>query len=77
VKVDSFQNYPYPFRLVHYSMYTKINEILKYTLATQDSIQTEYTDYGDSIHFGLRIINQHIYFHIKPIVIKNEYIPDD
>lgn len=77
VKVDSFQNHPYPFRLVHYSMYTKVNEIIKYTLSTQDSLGTEYRDYGDSIRFSLKIYNQHVYFHIKPIVIKNDYIPDD
>jgi len=77
VKIDSFKNHPYPFRLVHYPFYTKINEIIKYTLTTTDSIQTDFKDYGDSIHFSLRIINKHVYFHIKPIVIKNEYIPED
>jgi peroxiredoxin len=77
VKVDSFQNHPYPFRLVHYPFYTRINEIIKYSLTTEDSIQTGFTDYGDSIHFSLRIYNKHVYFHIKPIVIENDYIPDD
>lgn len=77
VKIDSFKNHPYPFRLVHYSFYTKINEILKYTLTTKDSIRTYFKDYGDSVFFSLKIINKHVYFHIKPIVIKNEYIPDD
>lgn len=77
VKIDSFKNHPYPFRLVHYPFYTKVNEIIKYTLTTTDSIQTDFKDYGDSIHFSLRIINKHVYFHIKPIVIKNEYIPED
>lgn len=77
VKIDSFKNHPYPFRLVHYPFYTKINEIIKYTLTTTDSIETNFKDYGDSIHFSLRIINKHVYFHIKPIVINNEYIPDD
>lgn len=77
VKVDSFQNHPYPFRMVYYPFYTKINEILKYTLSTTDSIQTDFKDYGDSIFFSLRIINKHVYFHIKPIVIQNEHIPED
>lgn len=77
VKIDSFKHHPYPFRLVYYPFYTKINEIIKYTLTTTDSIQTEFKDYGDSIHFSLRIINKHVYFHIKPIVIENEFIPDD
>lgn len=77
IEIDSFQNHPYPFRLVHYPFYTKINEILKYTLTTTDSIQTDFKDYGDSLFFSLKIINKHVYFHIKPIVIKNEYIPDD
>ncbi len=77
VKVDSFQNHPYPFRLVHYPFYTRINEIIKYSLTTEDSIQTGFKDYGDSIHFSLKIFNQHMYFHIKPIVIKNDYIPED
>jgi len=77
VKIDSFINDPYPFRLVYYPFYTKINEIIKYTLTTEDSISTVFTDYGDSLHFGLKIYNQHVYFHIRPIVIKNEYIPED
>jgi len=77
VKIDSFKNHPYPFRLVYYPFYTKINEIIKYTLTTRDSIHTDFKDYGDSIYFSLKIINKHVYFHIKPIVIKNEYIPED
>lgn len=77
VKVDSFQNNPAPYRMVDYSMYSKVNEIIKYTLTTQDSIQTDYSDFGDSIRFSLKIYNQHVYFHIKPIVIKNNYIPED
>ena len=77
VKVDSFQNHPYPFRLVYYPFYTKINEIIKYSLTTKDSIRTGFCDYGDSIHFSLKIYNKHVYFHIKPIIIKNDYIPDD
>lgn len=77
VKIDSFKNHPYPFRLVYYPFYTKINEIIKYTLTTTDSIQTNFQDYGDSIFFSLKIINKHVYFHIKPIVIKNEYIPEN
>lgn len=77
VKIDSFKHHPYPFRLVHYPFYTKINEILKYTLTTRDSIHTYFKDYGDSVSFSLKIINKHVYFHIKPIVIKNEYIPED
>ncbi|MGY6559629.1 MAG: peroxiredoxin family protein [Nitritalea sp.] len=77
VKVDSFGNNPHPFRLVHYPFYTRINEILKYTLTTEDSIQTDFKDYGDSVYFSLRIINKHVYFHINPIVIENEYIPED
>jgi len=77
VKIDSFRNYPYPFRLVYYPFYTKINEIIKYSLTTTDSISTVFGDYGDSLYFGLKIYNQHVYFHIRPIVIKNEYIPED
>ena len=77
VKIDSFKNHPYPFRLVYYPFYTKVNEIIKYTLTTRDSIQTYFKDHGDSIFFSLKIINKHVYFHIKPIVIKNEHIPED
>lgn len=77
VKIDSFKNHPYPFRIVHYPFYTKINEIIKYTLTTKDSIQTHFKDHGDSIHFSLKILNKHVYFHIKPIVIKNESFPKD
>lgn len=77
VKIDSFKNHPYPFRLVYYPFYTKVNEIIKYTLTSRDSIQTDFKDYGDSIFFSLKIINKHVYFHIKPIVIENEYIPED
>lgn len=77
VKVDSFQDHPYPFRLVYYPFYTKINELIKYTLSTEDSIRTDFQDHGDSVFFSLKIINKHVYFHIKPIVIENEYIPED
>jgi len=76
VRVDSFQNHPYPFRLVYYPFYYKINEIIKYTLTTKDSIQTDFTDYGDSVYFSLKIIDKHTYFHIKPITITNDYIPE-
>lgn len=76
VRVDSFQNHPYPFRLVYYPFYTKINEIIQYTLTTNDSIQTNFVDYGDSVHFSLTIIDKHTYFHIKPITIRNDYIPE-
>jgi len=77
IMVDSFRNDPYPFRLVHYPFYPRINEILKYALTTEDSIRTDFQDYGDSVHFRLQVINQHVYFHLKPIVIRNEYIPED
>ena len=77
VKIDSFRNDPYPFRLVYYPFYTKINEIIKYSLTTTDSISTVFRDYGDSLYFGLKIYDKHVYFHIRPIVIKNEYIPED
>ncbi len=77
VRVDSFQNHPYPFRLVYYPFYTKINEIIKYSLTTKDSTQTFFKDYGDSVFFSLKIINQHVYFHIKPIKIQDDLIPKD
>jgi thiol-disulfide isomerase/thioredoxin len=76
VRIDSFKNNPYPFRLVYYPFYTKINEIIKYTLSTKDSIKTNFVDYGDSVHFSLKIIDKHTYFHIKPITITNDYTPE-
>ena len=57
VKVDSFQNHPYPFRLVYYPFYTKVNEIIKYSLNTKDSIKTDFIDHGDSVHFNLKIFD--------------------
>ncbi|MEM6378267.1 MAG: TlpA disulfide reductase family protein [Bacteroidota bacterium] len=77
VKVDSFQNHPYPFRLVHYPFYWKVKEMINYALSTDDVIETGFKDYGDSIHFSLKIIDQHVYFHLKPVVIQNDYIPLD
>ena len=78
VKVDSFKNHPYPFRLlVNYPFYIKINEIIRYSLTTEDSISTQFNDYGDSVHFRLKIYNKHVYFHTKPVVVKNDYIPED
>lgn len=77
VKIDSFKNDIYPFRLVYYPFYTKINEIIKYSLSTKDSVSITFTDMGDSLFFSLKIYNKHIYFHIKPIEIKNEFIPED
>ena len=76
VKIDSFENNPAPFRLVYYPFYTKINEIIKYTLTTKDSIKTNFVDYGDSVFFSLIIIDKHTYFHIKPITVTNDYIPE-
>jgi peroxiredoxin len=76
VRVDSFQDHPYPFRLVYYPFYFKINEIIKYSLTTKDSTQTDFIDYGDSVCFSLKIIDKHTYFHIKPITITNDYIPE-
>ncbi|MCB0632618.1 MAG: TlpA disulfide reductase family protein [Saprospiraceae bacterium] len=77
VKVDSFQDHPYPFRLVYYPMYVKVKEIIKYAFTTKDSIQTEFHDFGDSLRFRLSIFDKHIYFHTKPVVIRNDYIPED
>jgi len=77
VRIDSFQNDPAPFRLVYYPFYTQINEIIKYSLTTKDSIQTYFQDYGDSVWFQLKIINKHVFFHIKPIVLQNQSIPED
>ena len=76
VAIDSFQDHPYPFRLVYYPFYTKINEIIKYSLSTNDSIKTTFKNYGDSIHFTLKIYDQQVYFHIKPISVKNDYTPE-
>lgn len=77
ITIDSFQNHPYPFRLVHNPFHITIKEIIKYALTTQDSIKTEFHDYGDSVKFSLMIYDKHVYFHVKPIVIKNDYIPED
>lgn len=77
IEVDSFKVQIAPFRIVHYPFYPKINEMIKYALSTKDSIRTDYVDYGDSVRFSLRVINQHMYFHIKPVVLKGEYIPED
>lgn len=77
VKVDSFQDHPYPFRLVHYPMYPQVQEIIKYTLNTEDSISTEFQDYGDSLRFSLKIFNQHVYFNIKPVVVENKDFPEN
>ncbi|MEJ1241023.1 TlpA disulfide reductase family protein [Chryseolinea sp. T2] len=77
VVIDSFKNQHAPFRLVYYPFYTQINEIIKYALSTNDKIVTDFKDYGDSVHFGLKIINKHMYFVIKPKQIENEYIPKD
>lgn len=76
VVIDSFQNQHAPFRLVPYPLFTKVREILEYTFTTKNTIKIDFKDYGDSVFFSLQIIDRHIYFHIKPIEIKNEYIPD-
>lgn len=77
VVIDSFKRQRAPFRLVYYPFYTQINEIIKYTLTTKDTIKTYFKDYGDSVFFSLKIINKHMYFVIKPMQIQNEYIPKD
>jgi peroxiredoxin len=66
VTIDSFQNHPYPFRLVMFPFYTKTKSIINYVLETKDSIKTDLTDFGDSLLFRLFIYDKNIEFVTKP-----------
>src|SRR5688572_25961791 len=77
VAIDSFKNPHVPFRMVYYPFYAQVNEILKYALTTSHEIRTDFKDYGDSVFFCLKIIGRHMFFVIKPMQIKNEYVPEN
>lgn len=66
IKIDSFQNYPYPFRLVYMPFYTKTASIINYALETKDSIKTSIKDFGDSVRFSLFIYDKVLEFVTKP-----------
>jgi len=66
VKVDSFQNHPYPFRLVMHPFFTKTKSIIKYALETRDSIRIDLRDFGDSLRFILYIYDKNMEFVTKP-----------
>lgn len=68
IKVDSFQNYPYPFRLVFHPFYTKTKSIVQYALETEDSIKIDIEYFADSIRFSLFIYDKVVEFVTKPFV---------
>ncbi len=73
IKVDSFQNHPYPFRIVWHPFYTQTTSIINYALETQDSIRTDLKDFGDSIRFRLYIYDKVVEFVTKPFVDVHPY----
>ncbi|MCG8474122.1 MAG: hypothetical protein MI784_01360 [Cytophagales bacterium] len=75
VKVDSLKGHPYPFHRLHYPMILRVKDIINYMLSTEDDIAVFYKDLVDSVYFQLKIFNKHVYFRLKPMVLKNEFIP--
>ena len=73
IKVDSFQNNPYPFRLVWHPFYTKTKSIINYAIETEDSIRIDLKDFGDSVRFSLFIYDKVVEFVTKPFVNVNPY----
>ena len=68
IRVDSFQNYPYPFRLVLHPFFTKTKNIIQYALETEDSIKIDLKYFADSIRFSLFIYDKVVEFVTKPYV---------
>lgn len=68
IKIDSFINYPYPFRLVLFPFHTRTANIIKYALETDDSIKIETKDFGDSVLFSLHIYDKVVEFVTEPFV---------
>lgn len=52
---DDFTTRPLPFRLAHSPFFNNIRNILKYTISTTDSIQTNLVDEDSCYHFSLTI----------------------
>jgi len=73
IKIDSFQNNPYPFRLVVHPFYTKTKNIIKYALETDDSTKMVLKDFGDSIQFSLLIYDKVLEFVTQPFVNTNPF----
>jgi len=66
VEIDSFKNYPYPFRIVYIPFYTRTTSIINYALSTKDNIKTVIKDLGDSVQFSLFVYDKNIEFITKP-----------
>lgn len=73
ITIDSFQNNPYPIRLVLHPFYTRTKNIIKYALETNDSIKTDVKDYGDSVRFSLWVYDKVIEFVTRPFVDSSPY----
>ena len=73
IKIDSFQNNPYPFRIVVHPFYTKTKNIIKYALETDDSTKIVLKDFGDSIQFSLLIYDKVVEFVTQPFVDINPF----
>ena len=73
ITIDSFQNNPYPFRIVLHPFYTRMKNIIKYALETNDSIKIDVKDYGDSIRFSLWVYDKVVEFVTQPFVDIHPY----
>ena len=72
VEIDSFKNYPYPFRIVYIPFYTRTTSIINYALTTKDNIKTVIKDLGDSVQFSLFVYDKNIEFITKPYYYVSE-----
>jgi peroxiredoxin len=72
VEIDSFKNYPYPFRIVYIPFYTRTTSIINYALTTKDNIKTVIKDLGDSVQFSLFVYDKSIEFVTKPYYYVSE-----
>ena len=72
VEIDSFKNYPYPFRIVYIPFYTRTTSIINYALTTKDYIKTVIKDLGDSVQFSLFVYDKNIEFVTKPYYYVSE-----
>jgi len=73
IKIDSFQDHPYPFRLVYFPFFTKTASIIDYALKTKDRKTINLRDYGDSVLFSLLIYDQVVEFVTRPFIDPNPF----
>lgn len=77
ISIDSFKTNSLPFRPIGEPFFHRAKSLIKYALNTNDSITTDFIDFGDSIKFSMYVPDKIIYFFGRPIVSDNTYLSKD